>query len=359
MVGKMTNRRPSGKDAPPQPGDGLPQNAARREPHLAALILMPAVRAMVERGSDHHGALAAVGLTLEDLGRANYRIPHSQAERFLVEVIERSGDPAFGLRSGAHTDLADLGLISMLLVTAPTFGDSVRRVQRFGKLLHDAANDFGERQGDVYYWYMDMPGVTLSVQCAEAIVSGTVARIRFWAGPDWAPREVWFTHPAPPYAEEYRRVFRCDVRFEAARIALAFDAALLDSVNLADRSMAELVERRAEAALRELAEERSFATRVREQIMSSLGTESIGADVISRRLAVSRATLTRKLAQEGTTLSELLDGARRDLAVEYLRNDGLPVEEVARRLAFSDARAFRRAFQRWTGTSPAEFRAKL
>ncbi len=137
-------------------------------------------------------------------------------------------------------------------------------------------------------------------------------------------------------------MFRCDVRFEAPRIALVFDVALLDCANLADRSVAELVERRAEAALLELADARSFSTRVREQIMGSLGTESIGADLISRRLAVSRATLTRKLAQEGTTPSELLDDTRRDLAVEYLRNEGLSVEEVVRRLAFSDARAFRR-----------------
>jgi AraC-like DNA-binding protein len=358
MVGKMTTRRQSGKDAPPQGGDGLTQKDARREPHLAALMLMPPVRLMVERGCDYHAALAAVGLTLQDLGQGNLRIPHSLAERFMADAVERTGDPAFALRSGAHTDLADLGLISMLLVTAPTFGDSVRRVQRFGKLLHDAANDFGERAGDVYYWYMDF-GVTLSVTSAEGVVSGTVARIRFVAGPEWSPREVWFTHSAPPHAEEYRRVFRCDVRFDAPRIAIVFDAKLLDCPILGDRSMAELVERRAEAALLELAEARTFAMRVRDEIMSALGTESIGADLISRRLAVSRATLTRKLAQEGTTLSELLDGARRDLAVEYLRNGGLSVEEVARRLAFSDARAFRRAFQRWTGSSPAEFRAKL
>ena len=100
--------------------------------------------------------------------------------------------------------------------------------------------------------------------------------------------------------------------------------------------MAELVERRAEAALAELEQGRPFSTRVREQILASMGTESIGAELLSRRLAVSRATLTRKLAQEGTTLSALL----------------------ARRLAFSDARAFRRAFQRWTGSSPAEYRAR-
>ena len=110
--------------------------------------------------------------------------------------------------------------------------------------------------------------------------------------------------------------------------------------------------------MRELDETPSFSTRVREQVLRSLGAEEVSAELVSRRLHVSRATLTRKLAQERTTLSAVLDDVRRDLAVEYLRLGSLSVEEVARRLAFSDARAFRRAFQRWTGTSPAEFRAK-
>ena len=322
-------------------------------------MLMPVVRLLLARGCDHRASLAAVGLHLADLERTNLRVPHSQAERFLADAIERSGDPAFALHCGALTDLSDLGMLSMLLVTAPTFGDSVRRVQRFGRLLHDAAHDWGERVGDLYYWYMEMPGVKLSVPAVESVTSASVARIRFWAGPEWAPREIWFTHDAPPYESEYRRVFRCDVRFRAPHDALVIDASLLDRTNLADRSMAELVERRAEAALLELEASRSVASQVREQVLGLLGDGSVGAESISRRLHVSRATLTRKLAQEGTTLSAVLDDARRDLAVEYLRQGSLSLEEIARRLAFSDARAFRRAFQRWTGTTPAEYRARL
>jgi AraC-like DNA-binding protein len=71
---------------------------------------------------------------------------------------------------------------------------------------------------------------------------------------------------------------------------------------------------------------------------------------------MSRATLTRKLAHEGTSLSAVLDGLRRELALEYVRDPDLSMEELARRLAFSDARALRRAFARWTGTTPSALR---
>jgi AraC-like DNA-binding protein len=205
---------------------------------------------------------------------------------------------------------------------------------------------------------MDLPGVEMTVSSIESVVAASVARIRFWAGPEWVPREVWFRHAEPGHSEAYRRFFRCDVRFGAPAIAVVIAASMMDEKNMTDSSISTLIERRAEAALDELAEEASFASRVRDQILRSLGTESVGAEAVCRRLHVSRATLTRKLAQEQTTLSDVLSDVRRDLAIEYLRDGHLSVEEIARRLAFSDARAFRRAFQRWTGSSPADFRAK-
>jgi AraC-like DNA-binding protein len=319
--------------------------------------MMPAVRALIAAGCDHRAALASVGLCLEDLERPNRRIAHSRAMRFLDNAVALSGDPSFGLRCGTYADIADLGLMGMLLVSAPTFGDSIDRVQRFGKLLHDAACDFGEHIGDLYYWYMEMKGVEMSIAALESVVSGSVARMRFWAGPEWAPHEVWFAHPEPGHGEAYRQVFRCDVRFQAPRTAVVLPASMLKVPNTADTAIAALIERRAEAALAELTDAQTFSSRVRQEILRGLGTEEIGAPALARRLHVSRATLTRKLALEATTLSAVLDAARRDLAVEYLRNGNLPLEELARRLAFSDARAFRRAFQRWTGSSPAEFRA--
>ena len=71
---------------------------------------------------------------------------------------------------------------------------------------------------------------------------------------------------------------------------------------------------------------------------------------------MSRQTLYRRLRAEGTTFEEILDAKRRQLAIRYLGLDRSSVKAAAYRLGFSDPAAFSRAFKRWTGRSPSEFR---
>jgi AraC-like DNA-binding protein len=183
--------------------------------------------------------------------------------------------------------------------------------------------------------------------------------MRFRLGPEWSPLELRFAHAEPPYRQAYERFFRCPLRFGARAHGVVFDAAVLALPNPVDTAIAELIERRAESALARLDGEPNCAERVREVLASGLPSGAIGADAVTHALHMSRATLTRKLALEGTSLSAVLDALRRELALEYVRDPRLSIEELARRLAFSDARALRRAFVRWTGTTPSALREQI
>ena len=77
---------------------------------------------------------------------------------------------------------------------------------------------------------------------------------------------------------------------------------------------------------------------------------------VARALGLSRQTLYRRLRAEGTTFERLLDGVRRRLALELVRDPGVAVKDAAYRLGFSDPAAFSRAFKRWTGASPQAMR---
>ena len=79
-------------------------------------------------------------------------------------------------------------------------------------------------------------------------------------------------------------------------------------------------------------------------------------EAVARALGLSRQTLYRRLKAEDTTFEELLDGVRKRLALRLVGRDGLSVKESAWRLGFSDPSAFSRAFKRWTGKSPKDFR---
>ena len=321
-------------------------------------LLRPVARALSALGCDYRSIFAAEDLTPADLDSQERRVPHSVALRMLEAAVALSGDPAFGLCAAAHADLEDIGLIGQLISTAPSVGAAIERTGRFARLLHDAAEVHGELQGDRYWWHLTLRDVPMTYAAIEALAGGTISRLRMRIGIDWAPLEMWFQYPPPPHREAYERFFRCALRFDMPQGGAVLDAKILDITSDSDAAIAELIERRAQAALDRLGGVERCADRAREVLSAALPRGEISADAVARALHMSRATLTRRLAAEDTSLTGVLDDLRRDLALEYVRDPELSMQELAQRLAFSDARALRRAFQRWTGTTPAELRRR-
>ena len=103
-------------------------------------------------------------------------------------------------------------------------------------------------------------------------------------------------------------------------------------------------------------ERRCFRKEVEKAVEPMLASGEVSIDHVARELGMSRQTLYRRLKAEGVTFEEILNAKRRQLAIRYLRFDRMAVKAVAYKLGFSDPAAFSRAFKRWTGLSPREFR---
>lgn len=176
---------------------------------------------------------------------------------------------------------------------------------------------------------------------------------------EWTARETRFQHPAPSDIREHERIFRCPVRFGAAANEFVFDSAYLTlPIVKADPSLCALLDRHAEGLLAKYPREDSLVERVRTILKDELNGGDASLESVARQLSLSERTLQRKLRALGTSHNELLDQMRKDLAVRYLREPEMAVCEVAYLLGFSESSAFHRAFKRWTGTSPNEFRRR-
>ena len=177
---------------------------------------------------------------------------------------------------------------------------------------------------------------------------------------DITPLQVCFAHPAPEDQSEHRRFFRRPVRFGAGSNSMILSAADASRpMQAADEALASIVRRRLDKVLaeRDLHGPGPLGGRVRGIMVEHLGETTVTPETVARTLAVSRRTLSRRLAEEGTSFRNVLDDVRREFACAMLQDRNLSVADVAFFLEYSEPAAFDRSFRRWTGQTPRAFRS--
>jgi len=170
------------------------------------------------------------------------------------------------------------------------------------------------------------------------------------------PAEVLVAWPAPDDAHTWAATFGSTPQFGAGRCELRYPAAWLDRApQLANEVTAAQTSRECARLLESLEGGQSIARRVYRELMRAPGPFP-GIEAIADTLHMTGRTLRRHLKAEGTSYVDLLTGVRRALAEDYLRATRMTIDDIAAALAFSDARSFRHAFLRWTGSSPSDWR---
>ena len=176
---------------------------------------------------------------------------------------------------------------------------------------------------------------------------------------NWSPKEIRFEHQQPNETSEHERIFQCPIFFGATANEVVFDSEYLNlPIVMADARLCALLDRHATELLMRYPREDSLVERVRTLMKDELNGGDASLEMVAERLGMSARTLQRKLHGLGVSHQELLDEMRKDLAMRYLREPEMAVCEVAYLLGFSESSAFHRAFKRWTGTTPNEFRRR-
>jgi AraC-like DNA-binding protein len=167
---------------------------------------------------------------------------------------------------------------------------------------------------------------------------------------------LWFVHAAPPadVVARYAELAGIVPEFGRERCELSYPRAIRECiVPAAKPALAAAIEPQLAALLEAIERGTAVSARVRAAIGDRIG-EALTVDVLAKAVAMSRRSLERALAEEGTSAAALIDDEREQRALAWL--PALSVDEVAARLGYSDARAFARAFKRWTGKPPSKVR---
>jgi AraC-like DNA-binding protein len=325
---------------------------------LSIRLIWPVLR-VLEIDAEDVAPLA--GIDLRALADPDTRLPHALVMELLERGVKRSGDALLGLRAGELLEPGDLGVLEYAARACGTLRSALECVRRYIGLVNDAVVASLEETGDRAIWKLCVIDGVAQPPCSNDFQLACSATIsKRLTGNEPILLEAQFAHAKPAYAAEYDRIFRCELRFDAADNALVFPRAQLDT-ELKGRNpgLHAAYAMHAEEALRRLEHRKGISERVREMLFAQLRTGNTDMRSVARALSTTAATLRRHLEQEGTTLSDLLDEVRCDLATKYLGDPTLAITEVAFLLGFSHVPAFYKAFRRWhPGRTPADFRKR-
>ena len=304
-----------------------------------------------------HGLEQAVGADLE--------FPTSSLRSFLAAAAARANDPFLGLHVAQKLERGRYGMAEFAARSARDVRSAVGQLAKFGRLINQAAEYEVVERGASFAITHRLPQdpAGLGRPANEYTLAALCSGLREITGRAISPERVWFSHPRPrgslgPLVEHFGT---SRLEFSEATNGLAYPAELLSlPVVSSDPALAAELSAHSErllAAARRPDEALSRAVRaeLRKLLAKATGDEP-GIEQVARALALSARTLQRRLAEEESTFAGLLDDERRQLARALLADARLSLAEVASRLGYSEPRAFQRAFKRWTGTTPGQFR---
>lgn len=319
----------------------------------AAVIRTAALRVGVPTAHLH----TIAGLAPAALDDALLRVPTESVWR-IWELIDDLAGPGSGLCAADAAEHGDLRAWDYLFSCRATLAESLRTVIELRAVATDPTGDWELVEDGRLLTIRAMPiepdRVLAPVE--EFVLAGLLRRIRAATRQRIVPVRVAFTHRATRRSSVlYDEFDTTRIYFGAPRSEITFlDAGALPTGT--DPHLGAVVLHYAELVLASGRPAPSWRDKLRAAMAEGAARGELDLDTLACRLAISSRTLQRRLREQGTTWRAEVDDMRHQQALDLLRDTELPVRSVAARLGYTDARALRRAFHRWTGQTPDAYR---
>ncbi|GAM98531.1 transcriptional regulator of AraC family [alpha proteobacterium U9-1i] len=313
-------------------------------------------------GGDADAILREAGVDPAALSNPDAYLPYTSLMRTFEIAAQRVRRDDFGLQMGQRQGEGLLGPLSVAVLNCDTAREGFECAARYASFHNRAIRMVIEalpgRDADLAWQEIMLKHPPRNVQQVERMVSYQHRTFKRLAGEDYAPLEVWFTHPRLSPIETYEGVFGIAPKFGQDKNGIVVARAVLDaprpgrSVHLRqaairyleslDKAGADTVTARVRAALRAM-------------MRSGAGAQGEVAEALS----LHERTMQRRLKDEGASFEEIKDGVRREMAEAFLAQRGIPLSHVAEMLGYAEASAFSRSCRRWFGDPPRDVRKRL
>lgn len=315
-------------------------------------------RALEEYGCDARAIFLEAGLDPEKMHEPNARYPILPMRRVWQMAADASGDPCFGLVVAEFAAPTSFHALGFSWLASHTLHEALTRLVRYHHIMSTGSSVELDQLDEEYRLIFTFQELTTEPvpYAFDAYMGGTLKLCRALCGDTFAPTRVHMQRQEPAQSHRFREFFGAPVEFSAAgNIFFVDKETALARLPTGNAELARANDEIAGAYLANL-DRRRFSNRVRSTLIEHLPTGEPSQQDIARALDTSVRTLQRKLRDESTTYKDLLAETRQHLAVRYVRQRRFAVGEIAYLLGFSEPSNFSRAFKRWTGCAPSEFK---
>lgn len=320
-------------------------------------IVQQLLRYLQSRGIEEEHLFRDVGFDLELLSHPEKKVPLTLYNALQQKAFLLADDQFFGMHLGEHVEISTFSILGYMMMNCATIGEAIKKIEGYeriiGRIDRYTVPMGGGRLKTVYP--ADSVIEPRNRHFIESVFSSVFTFMSKITGRKITPRSIGFTHPSPGPTEEYQRVFACPVFFEQEENYYTLEHTDLDlKIDGANPDLLAYFEEYARQ-LNSYDDSGDYSRKTRDIIAANLDRRKICVEDVAAELHMSKRSLQLKLEEEGTVFRSLLEKIRREAAERSLRR-GHSIDEITYLLGYSESSTFCRAFKRWTGLTPGEYR---
>lgn len=302
------------------------------------------------------------GVDLTQVPSSSERIDTDKVDALLRVAIRRIADPAFGLQAARCWHPGNLGVLGHAWLSSSTLRTGANRLVRYFRIVGERGQFEAEAVTgglELRFWAgRGDPAIEpVAAVAVDVGMSLLLDMCRLNAGAALRPIAVRLRRRRPVSPLAYERFFGCSIEFNAKENALVLSADDADRpLDSSNRQLALVFDKMLAEQLARL-DRTDVVTRCKATILEHLASGEISEHDAAAQLHMSPRTLQRKLAEARTSYSSLIDDTRKDLALRYIGDPQRSITDITFSLGFAGPSSLTRAFKRWTGVSPSDYRS--
>jgi AraC-like DNA-binding protein len=280
--------------------------------------------------------------------------------KLMAECEQQTGDSDLGLHIGEQVDYSEIGTYGHVILYAATVEEFLSLIERYERLLAPVNTPRfvrGQHTSRLEYRVLGSTEYPIVHDIAMTLASYAIA-IRNYIGPQWQPFSVGFEFPRPQEVSEYRRIFGERLLFDQPVSYIEIQNEVLHTkIRNVEPELLQVVTQYVDKLIEQAPPVETVSERVKAILIASIGNETVDQVAVAQRLHMSRASLQRQLAAEGTNFRGLREEVIFHLARQALTNTSSSISLVAQMLGYSESSAFNHAFTRLSGgLTPLQYR---